>query len=236
MKTPFLFALFTVGIAAISQAQSFLNPFESFSTSKISYFTLTNGQTLEGKLKSVKRKKGVILAVKFKTEANQTYKLKANEIQEMYVMPTGLERFAVAVDDVTNIKKAKKGINSDHIDKGYGYFVQTKTTMGKGEEILLLQMLNPHFPGEISVFHDPRANETMRVGVGGMTMAGGDDKSYYIKVGNSVAKKIKKKDYEKEYTTIYKSCPNIAKRDKKDIKWKSLAEDVHRCNTANIDN
>ena len=118
-------------------------------------------------------------------------------------------------------------IDSEIIKKGYAYFEKAKVAIKKDQEMLLMQLLNPGFNSKIKVFHDPFAAETMRAGFGGMTMAGGDDKSYYVQVGDNVAKKLKKKDYDDEYKVLYSSCPTLLTKVGEKVRWTEFSKNVY---------
>jgi hypothetical protein len=230
MKKYLLFALAFYLFNLVS-AQNFLEPFDLFSTKETSYVTMKDGTQHEGTAKSIKRSKGVVKEVKLKTKDGKTLSLKPDQVKEMYLMPSKFNKFGTAYENMTNVKKINRGIDSKHINEGYGYFVSTEVMLGKKKQVLMLQLLNPHFDGNVRVFHDPMAKETMRVGVGAMTVAGGDDKSYYVQVGDEPAIKIRKKEFDDEYKNIFKNCPDIAKLPKKEIKWMKFPEFVFNCNT-----
>jgi hypothetical protein len=229
MKKHLLF-VFALSFCNLITAQNFLEPFELFSTKETSYVTMKDGTQHEGTAKSIKRKKGIVKQVKIKTQDGKTLSLKPDQIKDMYLKPSNFMKFATAMENMTNVKKVTRGIDSKHINEGYGYFVSTEVMLGKKKQVLMLQMLNPHFDGNVRVFHDPYAKETMRVGVGAMTVAGGDDKSYFIQVGDKPAFKLRKKDFDDEYKNIFKNCPDIAKLPKKEIKWSKFPEFVFNCN------
>ena len=68
-----------------------------------------------------------------------------------------------------------------------------RSKVKKKKKVLLMQLLNPHFGAKVKVYHDPFANSTASVGVGGFTVAGGDEKSYYVQFGEDTAFKLEKK-------------------------------------------
>ncbi|MBK6821717.1 MAG: hypothetical protein IPG87_01465 [Saprospiraceae bacterium] len=92
-------------------------------------------------------------------------------------------------------------------------------------------MVNPGFSEKILVFHDPQAAETASVGIGGFTVAGGDDKSYFIKVGEASAYKLKKKDYSDAFPALFNDCPEIIKQYGKKPVWTDFDTHVYECTT-----
>ncbi len=49
-----------------------------------------------------------------------------------------------------------------------------------------MQLVNPRFSKVISVYSDPFAKETSSIGIGGLKLAGGIAKSYYLKKGEKM--------------------------------------------------
>ena len=117
-------------------------------------------------------------------------------------------------------------MNGDLIGNGYVYFEQSDVRIKKKTETLMLQLLNPHFSNKIRVYHDPLAKETASIGVGGIDVAGGLDKSYYVKT-DDVAVKLKKKDYDDEFPLYFKSCKALTKKYGKDDKHDDLLNSIH---------
>lgn len=153
----------------------------------------------------------------------------------MYLPASGYFKLVNSMEQSFNAQKWKNNdVNMEIINKGYAYFEKVKVKLKKETEDLLMQMVNPSFSSKIKVFHDPLAVESMRFGVAGITMAGGDDKSYYVQVGNEIAEKIKKKEYDDEYLRLYKSCPALLQKLKSDHRWtnfdKHLLEYTTVCN------
>ena len=95
-----------------------------------------------------------------------------------------------------------------------------------------MQLLNPSFSKNIKVYHDPLAKKSMSIGVGSLTLAGGNEKSYYIAKGKEAAFRLKKKNYYEEFNALWSSCPNLIK-DFPLKKWNDLTKHVianSKCN------
>ena len=209
-------------------AQDFIPAYDRFSGKETSYIMLEDGSKVEGTLEDLDRKKGLIEEVVIKDASGKKITLKPEQIKAMYLMPSGFSKFSTNMDVGTKVKKwDAKYIDSEIIKKGYAYFEKAKVVIKKDQEMLLMQLLNPGFNSKIKVFHDPFAAETMRLGVGGMTMAGGDDKSYYVQTGDFPAKRIKKKDYDNEIKVMYASCPLLVKKIGEKIRWTEFAQHVY---------
>jgi hypothetical protein len=69
------------------------------------------------------------------------------------------------------------------------------------------------FCEKVKVYHDPFAKETTGLAVGGITVAGGNDKSYYVLIdGSKAAFRLYKKDYKKEFAGLWQKCPAVVKK------------------------
>jgi len=211
-----------------ASAQEFLTPSMTFSHKKTAYVTLMDGTEIEGLIKDVDRKKGLIEYVKIKDNDGKKHKLKAEKIKFMYLPPSGMDKLVTASSFLTDAEKwgSDEKLNNDLLSQNYAYFENSKVRIKKKTRVLLMQLLNPTFSGKIKIYHDPMAKETMSLGVGPVKMAGGDAKSYFFKIGEKAAYKIKKKEYKKEFPIIWKSCKAVKKEFGKKVKWSELTKHV----------
>ena len=207
-------------------AQSFIPAFDRFSGKEIAYINLEDGTKVEGTIDDIDRKKGLIEEIVIlPTGEKKKRKIKAEDIKTMYLPASGYNKFVNSSEQTFNAQKWKdNNVNMEIINKGYAYFEKSTVGIKKDVETLLMQVVNPSFSQKIKVYHDPRAQESMRFGVAGITMAGGDDKSYYVKVGDAAAVKIKKSDYDQAYLGLYKDCPALLKKIKDDHRWVKFDE------------
>lgn len=221
MKKTVLFIASLSCFSLASFAQTFIPAFDRFSGKEVAYIYLEDGTKVEGTIDDIDRKKGLIEEVTILPTGQKKKKtFEPKDIKTMYLPASGYNKLNSQLEQSFNAQKWKSNdVNMDIINKGYGYFEKVKVKIKKDTEDLLMQMVNPSFSSKIKVFHDPLAQESMRFGVAGITMAGGDDKSYYVQVGNNIAERIKKKEYDDEYLNLYKSCPELLKKIKDDHRW-----------------
>jgi hypothetical protein len=221
MKKILLFITSLSCFSIASFAQTFIPAFDRFSGKEVAYIYLEDGSKVEGTIDDIDRKKGLIEEVTILPtgqKKKKTYEPK--DIKTMYLPASGYFKMVNSMDQAFNAQKWKNNdVNMEIINKGYAYFEKTKVYVKKETQELLMQMVNPSFSSKIKVFHDPLAQESMRFGVAGVTLAGGDDKSYYVQVGKEVAERIKKKEYDDEYLRLYKDCPELLKKIKDDHRW-----------------
>lgn len=229
-----LFLCLIIGYVASVSGQELLKPSFRFSGKKTIYITMEDGTEMEGTLKDLDRKKGLIKQVTIKDTKGKKHKLKPEDIKSMYLFPSGFNQVMSALDlayDATQWDK--KYVKPGLISEGYVFFEKSQVMVKKKERTLLMQLLNPSFGGDLRVYHDPFAKETASLGVAGIKVAGGLAKSYYIRKGNEVAIRVKKKDYKKKvFMSLFGGCKKIAKEFPK-IKWSDLGKHVDaygKCN------
>ncbi|SMG09344.1 hypothetical protein SAMN05661096_00201 [Marivirga sericea] len=207
--------------------QELLSPSFTYSHKKTSYVTLKDGSEITGTLKDLDRKKGLIKQVKIEKEDGDKVKLKPEDIKSMYLPQSGLDKVSQAMDAATDAQKwNNEQMNQDLLDDGYVYFENADVYYKKKKKMeLLMQLLNPHFSKEIKVYHDPMAKQSMGVGIGGVTLAGGLEKSYFIMTeGDEAAYKLKKKDYDDEYEVMWKGCDDLLNSEER--AWRDLGKHV----------
>ncbi|WP_282035952.1 hypothetical protein [Saccharicrinis aurantiacus] len=218
----------------VSKQEMLLSPSVAFSHKKLAYVTLNDGTEVKGNITDLDRKKGLIEQVKIKDGSGKKHKMKPDDIKHMYLPPSGLTKLSKAYDVVFDSKKwNNQRLNQDLINQGYAYFEQTDVKIKKKTNMLLVQLLNPSFCENISVYHDPKAKETKSLGVGGINVAGGIAKSYYLKKNSdNAAYKLTKKDYQKQFTMFWSDNSKIAES-YPDGKWRDLTEHIHLYNSKN---
>lgn len=163
--------------------QELLHPIFSFSQKKDSYITIKDGTEFVGRITGLKRKKGLIQEIKYKGEDGKKVKISPDDIKFMYVQATAVDNFGSAVDKITDTQRwGEEEVEDELIKEGYSYFENVEVLVKKKKRTLLMQLLNLHFSSKVKIYHDPFAKETTSLGVGGLTVAGGDEKSYLCSV------------------------------------------------------
>ncbi len=220
----FLFALNTLS------AQKFLEPSYTFSHKKVSYLTMDDGTTMEVFVSKIKREKGLIEELKVEDKDGKKVKIKPEKIKTMYLPQSGFDKLGKALDVMYDAQKwDNKEVDGQKIADGYIYFEKAEVMVKKEKQTLMVQLLNPGFSNKIKVYHDPYAKETASMGVGGITVAGGDAKSYYVSVGGKAAYRLYKKNYDAEYKKMYGGCDALKKKFDK-MKWSEFEEHIYSHN------
>ncbi len=226
-----------IAFAIQLQAQQyFADPVETFSKKKPMYITMMDGKEVTCNYKSQKIKKGLITEITVTMDGKKKT-IMAEEIKEMYVPQSGLDKL-VALSDFANdaTRWESEDINMEHIKEGYAYFIQSPTQMRKKKEgNVLMQLLNPAFAQYVKVFHDPFAAESASASIGGIKVAGGIAKSYFVKVGDDKAFRVSKGDYKDNASKIYTDCGVTGSA--KSYKWSNFGEELFtytkECNGGN---
>jgi len=232
MIRPLVFMLCLVFASSMTaqKTQYFTSAADGFSKKKTSYITLNDGTELEGKIKKLKRAKWLFEEVHLVLEDGTKKKIKADEIKSMYLPQSGFDKlgkFMEKTEDLTALE-GSNDLNQDKLKDGYAYFESTDCFYKKKKnKVLLLQLLNPVFAGKVKVFHDPGASEGGGMKIGGFKVTEDFDKSYYIKVGDETAYKLKKKNYKDQAAEIFSGCADFYNSIKEDLNWKKIGETLY---------
>jgi len=205
-------------------APQFLPVYDRYS-SKECIIKLKDGTVVKGVNDDLDRKKGQIYSIEIKdATTKKKTEYKAEVIDEMYLYPTGLDKLTKKYTVATNIKSYKSSNLDPIMEQGYCYFKNQAVSLKnkKKEKEYLMQLVNPDFSSAIMVFGDNMAKETTSIGVGPMKVAGGLDKSYYVRKGNEVFW-LKKAEFDEHYLQIFgDNQAFLAKYPKKEAVWRKL--------------
>ncbi|WP_378186731.1 hypothetical protein ACE939_00100 [Aquimarina sp. W85] len=227
-----LFLLTIIGTGTSIEAQNFQPGFNHFSKKKTTYLHMMDGTVQKGNLKSLDYKKGLIEGIKIRDLENNKIKIKPENINFLYIPPSGLAKLGRFMDMATDSQQWKnKDLDQNLFKDGYAYFENSDVRVKKKTRNLMMQLVNPDFSDKIKVYQDPMAGETMSIGVGPLK-AGGIAKSYYVKKANEkVAVRLKKKDYDEEFAMYFADCPELIEKYGEKVKWSQFALHVYEYNT-----
>lgn len=223
-----LFVLVAVATTTQLTAQDLLSPTFTYSHKKTSYITLKDGTEVTGTIKDLDRKKGLIEEIKIENEAGKKVKLKPEDVAYMYLPQSGFDKLSQAMDVMHDAQKwSNDALNQERLKEGYVYFENANVQIKKKKEMeLLMQLLNPAFSKQVKVYHDPMAKQSASIGIGGITVAGGLEKSYFMLPSDKeVAYKLEKKNYDEEYAALWSGCDKLMAADA-DKKWSNLSKHV----------
>ena len=217
---------FALAICLSANAQEFLTPTNTFSHEKTAYVTLVDGTELEGTLDDVDRKKGMIESITIVNSSGEKRELQAESVEHMYLPPSGFDELQKAGNLASDVQKWNdEKLNQDLFGNGYAYFELGEVMVKKEKHKLLMQLLNPSFSKTIKVYYDPLEKSTGSFSYGGLTLAGGTAKSYYVRKTDGEMVRLEKKNYEEEFGSLYEKCPSLVEK-YPDGKWRDLAQHV----------
>jgi len=222
-----LFALCTVETV---YSQGFVTPLEEEDYAVIfnqpCTVSLTNGKELTGKFVGGSGTNGYLNAITIKLDNGEKLKLKPGEINKFIVKTSGLAKLALITESTSSIKEVtstdfEEIVNRDH------FIFETALSHNKEGKVRLLQLLNPGFDSKIKVYANPNANETMGLGLAGVKITGGKDKSLLFVKDDSKAVIVRKGDYKDSFVELYATCPKMIEVFKGEkLKWQDVAAHV----------
>lgn len=225
MKNSFLTTALLVLFAASAFGQYFSTPVEGFSRKKPAYVTLKSGEEVTGMIKDYDLKRGLIDEVTIVVGKKDKRKYTPDQIAFMYLPESGLNKLGAAMDKMYDATQwESEDINAEYMKDGYAYFEQATVQLKKKKIEALLQMVNTSFNNPVKVFHDPWSGETTSVGVAGIKVAGGLEKSYWVKAGDNDCFKIKKKNYPEDLDKVFTKCDSYKSEIPAKPKWDDFPE------------
>lgn len=211
--------------AATTFGQYFSTPVEGFSRKKPVYVTLKSGEELVGTLKDYDLKRGLIDELTILVGKKDKRKLKPDQIAHAYLPQSGLNKLGQALELTEDATMwGSEDINQEYMKDGYAYFEQSTVQLKKKTIEALLQIVNPAFNNKVKIFHDPWAKESASVGVGGIKVAGGLEKSYWVIMDGKPAFKVLKKSYDEQISEIFSACPDYISKLGEKPQWSDFPE------------
>lgn len=223
--------IITLFVSTICLGQSFVPALsvQGMVSAKEAYIVTTDGTKIEGKVSSASLVNNILKSVSIKSADGEKHKFKADVIKEFAVKPTDLFKFEQSMT-AGSIKELAGREFSDVVDQTYVYYEQA-ILPGKKNKFALMQLLNPGFDHVVKVYKDPNAKQTGGIGVAGIKVTGGLDKSYLVcDAGSNRAVFMEKKKYKKEaQKVVFTKCPEIFEKyyAGEKFQWKGFAEHIY---------
>lgn len=218
-------------MASISFGQGFVTEIEEDGLSALfgnqCTVELNNGQERTGKLTSGSLVNGYLNNFTLKLENGEKIKHSPEDVKRLSIKASKLAKLTMIAESTSSIKEMTKTNYEDIINREYIIF-EPAIRHNKSEKLRLMQLLNPGFDSKIKVFGDPNPNrQTSGIGVGGIKITGGIDKSYLFVQNEQKAVLVKKGSYDKNFDELYAACPVILQAFAGEkIKWADLAGHV----------
>lgn len=227
MKNIALITTLCFGILS-AEAQYFIPEMNSsqITQTKEVYAVTNAGDTVRGKMGSAMIGLGQLRSFTIKKEDGSKMKFKSPDVKILAVKPSKLSNIESAMS-VPNVAKAGEIDFDKVVNREWVYFEQALLPKKK-DKFVMMQLLNPGFDSKIKVYLDPNAKETGGIGVGGIKVTGGEDKSYLVVFDGGKSEVYKKSRYKKEaLKQLYKDCTVFKENYAGEkFKWKNFAEHV----------
>ncbi|KUJ50241.1 hypothetical protein [Chryseobacterium sp. JAH] len=197
--------------------------FPGSSKKKVSTIILKDGSVHKGYYENIKSKKSQIYSISIKDSATKKpMTFDAENVSELYLYKSGFGKAVMVSKYMTNIRNYQTKKLGDITSKEYVRFVNQSASLKNKQEDqeFLMQLINPEFDQIISVYNDPRANQTNGfAAVGPVQLGGGILKSYYVKKGEKILW-LEKSDFDDNYDFLFGDNPEfMAKYPKKSVDW-----------------
>jgi hypothetical protein len=227
---PLLVLLIMFCTVGYTRSQGFITPLEEEAYAAIynqpCTAILASGDELVGRFVGASGTNGYLNTITIKLESGEKRKLKPEEIKKLLIKASGFTKLALITESTTSVRELTETNFDEIINREYLIF-ETALSHNKEGKTRLLQLLNPGFDSKIKVYVDPNAQETMGIGLAGVKLTGGKDKSLLFVTNGDKAIKVKKGNYKESFLELYAMCPQMlqAFSDEK-LKWQDVAGHV----------
>ncbi|GLR18681.1 hypothetical protein GCM10007940_32970 [Portibacter lacus] len=196
---------------------------------KITYVTMKDGSKLEGSFKGGQEAlNGGWKWITFKPTDGKRMKIQAADIKSMLVPESKLSKLSEATSIINDATKWDQDVtlNKDAIKEGYYYYETTTLAKKKKDIVAVRQILNPGYSDKIKVLDNKAGIDGPTARLGGIKVAGGNDRSYFIIVGDAKAIKVSAKKYDEQFLELFAACPEFVDKYKSDISWSDIEKHV----------
>ncbi|MBX2957031.1 MAG: hypothetical protein KF846_12790 [Cyclobacteriaceae bacterium] len=228
MKNYLLTGMILLSFSAFSQGFiAALDPDDmSFISNKPCIVKLASGEEIHGKFLGGSMINGYLNNFNIKLENGEKAKFKPEDVARLSVETSRLAKLAMMAESTSSIKELTS-TNFDEIVNRNHIVFETAMRHNKKEKLRLMQLLNPGFDSHIKVFADPNAKETTGIGIAGVKLTGGIDKSYLFVQDDQKAVLVKKGNYKKDFSELYAKCPKMLQAFAGEkLKWDDVAGHV----------
>jgi hypothetical protein len=215
--------LLLAGLTLCSASAQQLQPTMTFITkNKPAYLLTSDGTRVTGTLEKFVMRKKHFEAVELRTEAGQVVRYAAQDLRELGLPPAKGAKVVGGILGTASVAKARNtdlnGLEAEYI-KFYPEYLADQ------QRHVLLQLLNPDFSSKVRIYGDSFANQTKGVGIGGVKLTGGVDKTYYVRVKDQTLR-LSKSGYGRRFREYFADCPQLAQQYRSPA-WRDFPRHVH---------
>ena len=192
--------------------QGFISPIDNDNISVIlnqeCIVKLASGDEVKGVLKSASLINGYLSGFSVRLENGEKAKFKPADIEKLSIKASKLAKLTMMAESTGSIKEMTNTNFDEIVNRQYIVYLTAMRANNAGK-LRLMQLLNPGFDSKIQVYADPNAKETKGIGMGGIKVTGGVEKSYLFVENNEKAVLVKKGKYKKSFDELYANCPKM---------------------------
>lgn len=168
-----------------------------------------NGDSIRGKVTWMFTAEN-IKQLTVKDDQDVKHKFEEEDIKQVLVEFSKMDKIATSMQ-ATSLKD----MSQTSFDQVFNtdYFIWEPAVTPKKGKLKVLQLVNPGFDSKMKIYRNPTSQETGGMGIGGMKLTGGIEKSYFlVRPGSDIAIELTKGDYKKQFFDVFvKACPEMEK-------------------------
>lgn len=215
-------SIFIFSISA-SNAQQFLTPVSTLTGD--ARVETNDGTLVEGDIRTALFSGKGLKSFRIKdATTGEVSKFKAEEIKSLRVKMDGWGKLATFANQTSSLQKLSQANFDEAVDREYIYY-HTVQWPGTKDKYMLAQLLNPGFDHVMKVYDYP-SKKTASVGVAGMTVAGGNTKSFVVSVGDETIMVEKGKYAKDHFDQLFSDCGKLNTLERSEKEWRDFAAHV----------
>ncbi len=227
-KLKLLISLFFVGLGPV-MAQDFVEPFSDFVSNRECYVITNDGETIVGYLGGATESRGFITRLRIRDEDGRLYKFKAEDIQRFAIRPGSFAKLSTLSEKSTSVRHILNTDQNDILDREWIYY-DAQNMPRRKNKIALLQLLNPGFDQHIKVYDHRNGSKSMPIGVQGIALVGGEERTYWVVKGEGKPMIVRKASFKKSFVDLFADEPDIIKAQRKRPKFRDFAGHIQSYN------
>lgn len=214
--------LLLIALVSKSAAQQLLDPYKEFFSNQLAYVITQEGDSISGYLRGAAEASGFIRKLTIMDENGQKHKFKAEQLQRFAIQPGVFAKIESVADQATSLRKIIQADFHEILERDWLIY-DSQTLPRRKNKTGLLQLLNPGFDENIKVYNHPNGSRSMPLGVGGIKLTGGEDRTFLVVKGNGEPQVFRKAGFKKSFTELFADEPDFVNGYGRDVKFKHLA-------------
>ncbi len=210
-------------------AQDFAEPFTNFISDRECYVITNDGETIAGYLGGATEWRGFVTRLRIRDEDGKLYKFKAEDIQRFAIRPGAFAKLSTIAEKSTSIRHIIKTDQNNILDREWIYY-DAQPMPRRRNKIALLQLLNPGFDENIKVYDHRNGSKSMPIGVKGIALVGGEERTYWVVKGEGKPMIVRKASFKKSFVDLFADEPDFIASQRDRPKFKDFASHIQAYN------